>query len=181
MINGTTITLLFGLPGAGKTTALGKVMERDKGLKRLSGGSLIAASLPEADRDRLRKIGANDILINQEKLILNFQREFKTLKNERVVFDGHCVVKDGNNVIEIPLVVIERLYPDQIIFFDVEPEVIAERRGKDALRPDREIETIVELEAIRNLQKKICGSYAAALTVPLINASNEEELAEALK
>lgn len=180
MINDTKITLLFGLPGAGKTTALAKVMANDNRLLRLSGGSLIGAELKEADRDRLRKLGTDQVLLNQEKLVINFQYEVSSLRGVNVVFDGHCVVKNGANIVEIPLSVIERLKPDQIVFFDAEPIDIIIRRQNDTSRPDREIESEADLERLRAFQKRICANYGEKLSIPFYVVENDEELREKL-
>lgn len=167
MLDGTKIILVFGLPGAGKTTLINGLTNLDSSYHRLSGGSLINAELPQEDRDKLRKLGENQILLNQEKLVLNFQIKLKQLKGKKIIFDGHCVVKDGNKIVEIPVTVIERLTPDLIVFVDVEPKTIAERRSEDANRPDRESESIEQLQKQRDLQISICKNYSELLNVPL--------------
>lgn len=181
MLNGNRISLLFGLPGAGKTTTVEKVLPLLPDLVRLSGGSLIADELSAAERDGLRKHGADQILINQEKLVLNFHRALKVMSGKHVVFDGHCLVKDGTRIVEIPLSVVARLCPDKIIFYDVAPEVIIERRLADRSRPDREVETVAELTTIRQRQLEISGQYAVDLDIPFLVANNEDQLIDVLK
>ena len=180
MLNGNSISLLFGLPGAGKTTTLAKALPLLPNLVRLSGGSLIAGKLSAADRDRLRKLCADEILTNQEKLVLNFHSALKQMNGIHVVFDGHCLVKNGTRIVEIPLSVITRLCPDKIIFFDVPPEMIVERRMTDRSRPDREVETVVELTTIRRRQLELCSQYAVDIDIPLEIAGNENQLIRAL-
>lgn len=181
MLNGNRISLLFGLPGAGKTTILEKVIPLLTNLVRLSGGSLIASDLSAEDRDSLRKLGADEILKNQEKLVLNFNSALNQISGKHVVFDGHCMVKDGTRIVEIPLSVIMRLGPDKIIFFDVSPKEIAERRLGDRCRPDREVETVAELITIRQRQLDLCSQYAVGLRVPFEIACHENQLVDALR
>lgn len=166
MPENTKIILVFGLPGAGKTTLIKGITDSSDLYHRLSGGSLINAELPQEDRDKLRKLGENQILINQEKLILNFQSKLKQLRGKKIIFDGHCVVKDSDQIVEIPVTVIQRLTPDLIIFVDEDPQIISERRLGDASRPDRERESIEQLKAQRDLQVSICKNYSEALKVP---------------
>lgn len=181
MLNGNRISLLFGLPGAGKTTALGKVLALLPNLARLSGGSLIADGLSVADRDRLRKLSVDEILTNQEMLVLNFNKALNQMSGKHVVFDGHCLVKDRTRIVEISLSVVARLCPDKIVFFDVLPEEIVERRLEDRSRPDREVETVAELAAIRRRQIELSRQYAFGLDIPFVIASDEKQLIDALR
>lgn len=181
MLNGNRISLLFGLPGAGKTTTLEKVLPLLPHLVRLSGGSLIAGELSAADRDSLRKLDADEILTNQEKLMLNFNSALKQMSGKHVIFDGHCLVKDGARMVEIPLSVVKRLCPDKIIFFDVPPAKIVERRLADRSRPDREVETVAELTAMRRRQIELSRQYATDLGIPFAMASHENQLLETLR
>lgn len=181
MINDNRISLLFGLPGAGKTTALTKVLTMLPNLVRLSGGSLIGSELSTAERDILRKLGADDILTNQEKLVLNLHSALTQMSGKHVVFDGHCIVKDRTQMLEIPLSVIGQLCPDKIIFFDVQPEVIVERRFADRSRPGREVETVSDLANNRQQQLQLSGQYAIHLNIPFEIANNEDELVDALR
>lgn len=181
MLNGNRISLFFGLPGAGKTTTLAKVLQRLPNLVRLSGGSLIADELSAADRDSLRKLGVDEILTNQEKLVLNFNSALRQMSGKHVVFDGHCMVKDGTRIVDIPLSVVARLCPDNIIFFDVPPEEIVGRRLADRSRPDREVETVAELTRVRRRQLEISRHYAVDLDIPFVIVSDENQLIDALR
>jgi adenylate kinase len=180
MLNGNSISLLFGLPGAGKTTALTKIVPTLPNLVRLSGGSLIATELSTESRDSLRKIATDKILLNQEKLVLNFHQTVMQMTGKHVVFDGHCIIKNGAQIVEIPLSVIERLCPDRLLFFDVSPEVIIEQRRGDSFRPDRETETASELEHIRQRELQLCSQYTGHLDIPFLIITQENELVEAL-
>lgn len=180
MLNGNRISLFFGLPGAGKTTVLTKILATLPTLVRLSGGSLIRSELSTGDRDNLRKLCTDEILLNQEKLALNFHQALRQMTGKHVVFDGHCIVKNGARMVEIPLSVIKRLFPDRIIFFDVPTEVIVEQRRRDTSRPAREIETAAELGNIRQRQLELCGQYADRLDITFLIITQEHQLVDAL-
>lgn len=183
MTNPPRVALVFGLPGAGKSTLITDAIANDGRYLRLSGGSLINAALSDEDRDRLRKLDSNEILLNQEKLVIGFNNKLKALSGKTVLFDGHCLVKDGNKTVEIPQEIIRRLHPDLIVFVDVSPKIIAERRSNDSNRPDREKENPDQLQAQRELQISICKKYATYLKIPLVILPNpsSDDLLKALK
>jgi len=158
--------IVFGLPGAGKTTFIKDFIEARKGFTRLSGGSLISKDLSEQDRDYLRKQNEDQILSNQEKLVLNFLSKKNELSDRHIIFDGHCLVKDIDKLVKVPVEIIKRLKPDIILFIDEDLETIINRRSKDSIRPDRERETITQLNANRNLQIEICKNYSTETGVP---------------
>lgn len=164
MQNNETI-LVFGLPGAGKTTLINEVLNVKENYVRLSGGSLIQGNLSEEERDQLRKTSKDGVLDNQEILVMNFIKAKQSFLNKTVIFDGHCVVKNEEQIVEIPLDVIKRLEPDLILFIDETSEVIMDRRKKDKSRPDREEEDKVSLDKNRQLQLKICEQYATSLNI----------------
>lgn len=161
-----TVIVVFGLPGAGKTTLITGFTEENNKYRRLSGGSLINDDLPEEERDRLRKAGADDVLINQKTLVHNFKNKKKMLSGHHILFDGHCVVKSAEGLTEIPTDVIRGLDPDIILFIDEDSETIIKRRLEDKSRPNRDKETKAELDANREKQLLVCTQYSKELGVP---------------
>lgn len=177
LIKSQKTIIIFGLPGAGKTTLIKDFIEAREGFTRLSGGSLIGEDLPEQDRDYLRKQKEDEILSNQEKLVLKFLRKKRELSGQHIIFDGHCLVKDRNRLMKVPVEIIGRLEPDIIIFIDEDSETIINRRINDSNRPDRENETIPQLNANRDLQIEICKDYSTEIGVPfkLIKSPTNQE------
>ena len=163
------IIIVFGLPGAGKTTLINSFIKTNDGFTRLSGGTLINEALSEQDRDYLRKQNKEEILSNQEKLVFNFHRNKKRLAGQNIIFDGHCLIKDKEQQVEVPAEIIRRLEPDLIIFVDEDLETIVKHRTMDPNRPNRESETIKDLKVIRKLQLKICEEYSTKIGVPFKN------------
>jgi len=158
--------IVFGLPGVGKSTLIKKAT-KDNNFVRLSGGTLISENISDEDRDTLRKKSKDQILSNQEILIFNFLKTIRTLSDRHIIFDGHCIVKENNSITPIPLNIIKRLQPNILVFIDEPSEVIIERRKHDLIRPDREIETIADIDVNRKMQLEICKSYSVALKIPL--------------
>lgn len=179
------LILVFGLPGVGKTTLIKKSLKilKKNDYVRVSGGSLISENITEEERDSLRKLGETEILFNQNLLLQGYSN-FK-LKNSkvRIIFDGHCIIKNGNKIVEVPIDIIKKLSPQKIIFLDEEPNIIINRRVNDDQRPDREEETLEQLEELRVLQKSICKEYGNALNISvsiLKSASIEEFLQQVM-
>lgn len=176
------IILVFGLPGAGKSTLINDAVKEDESLIRLSGGTLIGRELTEAERDNLRKLEANEILRNQELLVLGFSKAVQENPHKTIIFDGHCVVKNGNNFVEIPTSIIERLNPSLILFLKPSAEEIELRRRTDISRPDREVETIAQIAALQEKQITVCQQYSRTLNVNLeiIESPSAENFKSAL-
>jgi len=175
--------LVFGLPGVGKTTLISNVLDCAHDCVRLSGGSLIQGELSEEDRDDLRKLSKGEVLSNQELLVFNFKKKKEKLAYKHILFDGHCVIKNGDQLVEISVEVMRRLEPDMIIFLDEDSETIVERRKNDNNRPDREQETLADINKNRGLQLSICKKYVEELNIPLkiIVSSSVEEFIFAAK
>lgn len=172
------VVIIFGLPGVGKTTLINEVLKNRNDFVRLSGGSLINEELSEEERDILRKQTSDQILSNQEILLYNYKKKREALGNKHIIFDGHCVIKSENSLTVIPYEVIQRLNPDIIIFLDENSETITERRSRDDKRPDREIETVADLDKNRDLQLEVCQDYTRKLDIPMkiFNSPKSEEI-----
>lgn len=183
MNNSQKTIIVFGLPGAGKTTLIKDFIEVRKGFTRLSGGSLISENLSEQGRDYLRKQNEDQILSNQEKLVLNFLSKKNELSDRHIIFDGHCLVKDIDKLVKVPVEIIKRLKPDIIIFVDEDSETIIDRRSNDSNRPGRENETIAQLNTNRDLQIEICKNYSKETGVPfkIIKSPTIEEFESLIK
>lgn len=166
-MNRQKIVIVFGLPGAGKTTLIESALEKRNDFIRLSGGSLINAELPEHERDLLRRENTDQVLLNQKILLFNFRKKRAELKDKHIIFDGHCLVKSEDSVTVIPIGVIQGLEPDIIIFVDEASDVIIDRRNRDQTRPNREVESISDIDKNREMQIEICKDYSGRLNIPL--------------
>jgi adenylate kinase len=167
MTSSAKVILVFGLPGAGKSTLINNLISTRPEYIRLSGGSLISGDISEAERDKLRKLGADEVLKNQELLVINFQKALQNNREKTVIFDGHCMIKNADSLIEIPLDIIRRLTPSLIVFINPSAALIHSRRTNDPNRPDREIETIENIDALKTRQINICQQYSGQLGIPL--------------
>ena len=161
------IILVFGLSGVGKSTLVHKVLENRNDFERVSGGSLIDCNKKTENRDELRVLPSDEILDNQKQLIKNFAKVKTELGHKHIIFDGHCIIKNGPSITEVPTDIIKKLFPNIIVFVEATAKEIIERRKNDSSRPNREIETTAQINENICLQKNICSKYSSELGVPL--------------
>ena len=83
-----------------------------------------------------------------------------------IIFDGHCVVDDGKQLVEIPVEVIAALSVSGLIFVQREPTAIVERRLKDITRT-RPVRSVEEIELHQNQAMLVCEGYAKHLRLDL--------------
>jgi len=167
--------LVFGLPGAGKTHLINKIVGSAGKFVRLSGGSLLHDPRNEKDRDELRKISSINVISNQATLCEKYWAACEQYAGKHVIFDGHLVVSNQGNSTEIPVSIVQTLAPHAMVFLDTSADEIVSRRQVDTERPNRDVETIGEIEAMRQLQLSIFQKYVKELGVPQILLRSEPE------
>jgi len=98
-----------------------------------------------------------------------------------IIFDGHCVVDNGNQLVEIPVEVIAALSVSGLVFVQSQPGAIVERRLKDIIRT-RPARSVDEIELHQNLAMSVCAEYSKHLQLDLhvVQAGDEESFASAV-
>lgn len=173
---------VFGLSGVGKSWIIARFAAHTpvlhvqaSQLLRDAKAVLVGTDVTSED---LRK-GA--VLDNQALIIEAFARVCATAQLP-IVFDGHCVVDNGDRLLEIPVEVIAGLAITHLIFIEGSPQDIVERRRKDTtrVRPERIEE---ELAQHQQRAKFVCERYSQLLGLPLtiIVAGDEDAFADALR
>ncbi len=121
------------------------------------------------------------VLDNQTLLIQAF-KHLRGTATQPIVFDGHCVVDNGEQLLAIPGEVIDGLAITSIVFVEGSAQGIAQRRQIDTtrVRPTRSAE---ELDEHQQRAKAVCQTYSETLGLPLtiIAAGDEAAFAKALK
>jgi adenylate kinase len=163
------IILVFGPPGVGKTTLIKKFISLKKGFLYLSAGSLISNELDEPNRDFLRVTDKKNILKNQQVLVQNYLLYLSQHTDVSIIFDGHILLNNGNENIQIPFKVIKQLQPDKIIYISDTSENIDLRRQKDENRPNRPKESKEDIARFIAESVIICLEYAKNLNIPFIH------------
>ena len=121
------------------------------------------------------------VLDNQTLLIQAFTRLRRTA-TQPILFDGHCVVDNGEQLLAIPGEVIDGLAITSIVFVEGSAQGIAQRRQNDParVRPTRSAE---ELDEQQKRARAVCQTYREMLGLPLTitAAGDEAAFAKAVK
>ena len=159
---------VFGLSGVGKSTTLQRVVNESEGLATVvNAGSLIGRrALNNGLGETLRLLPTEDILHNQEILVEELARERAIVGIEVILLDGHCVVDNGDQLVPIPVEIIERLNLSALVFVQEETEKIRTRRLRDEKRKRPDLSS-TELTMQQRRALEVCSSYASELELSL--------------
>ena len=170
-----TVVILAGVPGSGKTTVMGKVMEK-KEVNFITYGTVmleIAGEMGIRDRDEMRKRPLDE------------QRQLQRMTAEKVggmgdvVIDTHCTIKTpGGYLPGFPHDILKRINPELIILIEAEPEEIMARRKKDEGIRERDAEDADGI-AEHQLMNRIAAMEYAVLTGATVKiVKNNDGMAE---
>lgn len=177
----SSIVAVFGLSGVGKSWLIGRYALHSPVLHVQASQLLREAKAAiygeNVTTDELRK-GA--VLDNQALLIRAFAH-VRSTETKPIIFDGHCVVDNGAELLEIPTEVIAGLAISHLIFVEGSAKVIIERRQNDQTRV-RPIRSEGELARHQRRAREICEAYSKSLVIPLtiVPAGDEEAFTDAL-
>jgi adenylate kinase len=115
------------------------------------------------------------VINNQDLLISAFLAE-REKTSGLILFDGHCIVDSGAELVEIPVDVFKAISPSGIILICSEPATIADRRAGDTART-RPARSAAELHQHQERTRTICTSYAEFLGIGLHTVEAGDETA----
>lgn len=175
------VVAIFGISGVGKSWLIERYAEDIPVLhvvaSQLLRDAKTSLSGEKVTSEDLRK-GA--VVSNQALLIKAFSHVRNTA-TQPIIFDGHCIVDDGVELIEIPAEVIVGLQVSHLVFIEGSAKGIAMRRQNDLTR-ERPVRSEAELTHHQRQAKAVCEAYSKSLGLPLIivKACDEEAFACAL-
>lgn len=175
MLKQHKIIVIAGLSGVGKSFLIEKAKRDITSIVHFSAGALIKKYFAEMDRDQLRLLNPNAVLQNQYVLIEQFNQELGYLSGPSLIlFDAHMIIDSDDRITEIPFDIFFKLTPSQIIFLYEEPNIIIERRKKDALRirPTRSID---QIEKQQDLSLAMAEDYACRLSIPFTSLKSSDK------
>lgn len=147
----------------GKTTLARQVTDRYPSLVHAEGGALLSAAL-QLERDQLRVSPPDIIRRNQEVLLEAFDALRRRNPGRPILFEGHLVIDNGMELVEVPAEVVRALQPEILIWVFDDPLVIARRREESSRR--RPARTIDELAMQQARGEELCREYSLELAIP---------------
>jgi adenylate kinase len=172
------VAAVFGLSGVGKSWLISRYANVNPAThiqaSQVLRDAKAALSGTAVNSEELRT-GA--VLDNQQLLITGFAaiRESAVLP---IIFDGHCVIDRGSDLVEIGVDVIRALSVSGLIFIHSEAQAIVEKRRWDKMRT-RPIRSPEEIFTHQQRAISLCEEYATDLDLDLytVEAGDEEGFA----
>ena len=169
------VVILAGVPGAGKTTVMKKVMER-KEVDFITYGTVmleIAKEMGIRDRDEMRKLP-----IEKQRKLQELTAE-KVSEMGDVVVDTHCTIKTPSGYLPgFPYHILKKLNPRLIILIEADANEITERRAKDKDIRRRDEESIYDIEEHQLMNRIAAMNYAVLVSATVKIVKNNDGMAE---
>ena len=178
MLLKSKLIIIVGIPGVGKTTVIGKLIEYLATLDIKSHISVFGSvMLDEAkkvgikNRDELRTLSVKE----QKKLQISAANKISNLKYPFIFVDTHLFIKISEGYFPgLPFDILNSLSPDQIILVEAKPEEIIERRNIDITRK-RDNLSIDEIIYELNLGRSMLSSSAVISGAPIKTVNNNND------
>ncbi|TAV49125.1 hypothetical protein ELI02_10985 [Rhizobium leguminosarum] len=155
-----TVTIIFGISGAGKTTACIDFVERHPDYCHIRASSLLEG-FQRWDRS------LNAIEVDQTRILSAFNR-LKILETRNILFDAHSIIRSDAGLFMVPTAIIKALSPNLLVLLDVDADT-AERR-RVARNPANGVLRNEDICQERNFAREACEAYSRELRVPLLTA-----------
>lgn len=158
---------ILGVPGIGKTTACKSFVQRNPTFGYVSASGVLRAA-SGLSAERLASLSRLEILNNQTLLARTLPEAIARTEAAFVLLDGQNVIDNGEELVELPVGVLESLKPRGLVLLEASPnEVWARRENDTRKRPERSIEEIVgQMSIVRSVTEQ----YARTLSIPLVTA-----------
>lgn len=160
----TKVVAIFGLSGVGKSTLINNYISSNQNWHHLQAGQLIHSALKNVEHDKLRLAGEDTVLKNQYLMVGAFWDKVRSNNLDNIIFDGHSTIDMETDILDIPVDVIEQLFPYKLIFLKASPEIIMKRRSVDKSR-DRPPLTKEEIEEQQDRALKQFYKYGESLSL----------------
>ncbi|OGI15319.1 hypothetical protein A3K63_05340 [Candidatus Micrarchaeota archaeon RBG_16_49_10] len=174
--------IIAGLKGSGKSTVIGKVLEKRPDIKILTVGDYFAKVFEKKGLKR----DEGDTQIKSEDYIKLDMEVFKQIgkdvrKMKDVIVDTHLLLNKPNGFYPgLPEFKIKEIMPDTLVVLEYSPEAILKRRLKDLDKLGRQRSGAYDAEGIEEEQKAqrhyaFACSAATGCTVKIISRFDPEK------
>jgi adenylate kinase len=166
---------MFGLSGVGKGWLAGQVRTVRPDVLHLEASALLRAAIG-ASGEALRTATPGVMQDNQSNLVEAFASARAGRLDRPVLFDGHSVIDNDHDLVEIPAAAIAALGAGAIVFVSADPELIRRHRMEDTrARPDRSAVTLANHQEQARAVARGFAQYTGVDFVE-INAEDWERL-----
>ncbi|UAL10159.1 ATP-binding protein [Caulobacter segnis] len=159
------VVAMFGLSGVGKGWIASQLSAQRPEVLHLEASALMRAAM-RTTGEALRTAPADVVRDNQAKLVATFQIAREAAPDRPVLFDGHSIIDNDQQLVDVPLSAVAGLAPNLVAFVHDDPVALRARRLADArFRPDRSVETLAHQQA---RAEAVARNYAIELKVPFL-------------
>lgn len=159
---------VFGVSGVGKSSLINAAVKRwsDDIIHIVASDLIRSAYQSKPTADEIRLSSKDKILSNQDLLLHEFRRWAPEYDDRVVIFDGHSVVNNGIELIEVPVDIVSALSPNEIVFVQDKPKAIRDRRILDRKRT-RPLLDCDQIHSEQALALEVCENYSRDLAIPM--------------
>jgi len=157
------LTIILGVPGAGKSTVLAVV---PKGYQMVNYGTemfrIARKNFGVSHRDDLRRLDT----ATQSKVQAAVGDELAKIAAPKAILDTHCSIKTGRGFLPgLPKKLLEKLHVDQLVLIAAPIDDIIQRRESDTSRV-RDSESREDLQLHHDFNLGLLASYASISGAP---------------
>ena len=156
------LTFVVGISGVGKTTIIRRFVKEHSDYVHLEASKLIKQRIRAETSEQIRVLPKNKVLMNQSVLIEELSR-YKE-KYSQIILDGHLLINNNQELIPIPLDIVKKISPRNIILIHGNSHDILSHRINN-LQKKYFKETISEINRSQQFMKEIAISYCKKLGI----------------
>ena len=168
-----TVTAFVGISGAGKTYLLTKICAMSQAVSVSASQLIRDARNANHDANQGSEIARLANTEDMQTVLVAAMREFRSEHSGIVVLDAHVVIDKDTRLDRIAPEVFNDLGVSRIVHLVVEPELIAERRGRDMGR-SRPVRSLSELEIQQNISRDHARHVAKTIGVDYLEVDGGE-------
>lgn len=156
------LTFVVGVSGVGKTTIIRRFVREHPNYVHIEASKLIRNKLNTETTEHIRLMTKEQIVKNQSFLLDELSKYRQ--KHDYIILDGHLLINNNQELISIPLDIVKRISPSNIVLIEGNSHDILSHRIHN---PQKKCfkETISEIDRNQQLLKQIAISYCKKLGI----------------
>lgn len=156
------LTFVVGVSGVGKTEMIRRFVADHHDYVHIEASKLIKQEINAQTSEQIRLLPKEPIIKNQSFLLKKLSK-YKQ-KHQRIILDGHLLIHNNQELIPIPLDIVKKIAPHNIVLIKGNAQDIILHRINDPHR-NRPNQTITEIEKSQPFLEQIAISYCKKLGI----------------